>query len=85
MDTTTEQPAPPTPKPAREPIDADDRAMLIGLTIVLVSIATSVTLWVNAATHSNNARAHQKTQQVEACAKLPEGTAAYACVVQIDG
>lgn len=71
-------------KPPREPIAADDRAVLIGIISVVAIVAAAITGWVTICTNGSIHKRQEKTEQVEACAKLPEGTAAYACVVTID-
>lgn len=40
--------------------------------------------WVALCTHGSEIERREKTEQVRACADLPEGTAAYACIVTID-
>ena len=71
-------------KPQREPIDAEDRAMLIGVISVTAIVALAVSGWVALCTRGSDHKRQEKTAQVEACTKLPEGTAAFACIVQID-
>lgn len=71
-------------KPPREPIDPGDRAILIGIISVVAIVAAAMTGWVAICSNGSSHKRQEKTKQVEACAKMPEGTAAYACVVTID-
>lgn len=77
------QPEAPRRKPM-EPMDPEDRSILLGVLGVVTLVAASITAWVHFASTSNVQKAEEKTDQVTACTKIEEGTAALACVVQID-
>jgi len=71
-------------KPPREPLDPEHRAWLIGLLAGGVIFGISVASWVALSGANNTRKAEEKTDQVTACARIEDGTAALACVVQID-
>jgi hypothetical protein len=73
-----------TPKPPREPLDPEHRAWLIGLLAGGVILGIAVASWVALSGANNTRKAKEKTDQVTACTKIEDGTAALACVVQID-
>lgn len=77
------QPEAPRRKPM-EPMDPEDRSILIGVTVVVALAIGGITAWVHMAKTGNTARARERTEQVRACTKIEDGTAALACVVQID-
>jgi len=77
-------PGPDPSKPPREPLDPEHRAWLIGLLAGGVIFGVAVASWVALSGANNTRKAEEKTEQVSACATIEDGTAALACVVQID-
>lgn len=85
--TVIDEPNPTRTIPAQEGVLLDPgkaRSILIGVVAVVLIIAAAVTTWVHLTTGRSVDKAREKTEQVTACTRIEEGTAALACVVQID-
>ncbi len=73
-----------SPRPQREPMNPQDRAVLVGVLGVVLLVGGAVTAWVGICAHGNAIRDRAKSTQVEACTKIRDATAALSCVVEID-
>lgn len=68
----------------REPMPAEYRAWLYGSIVAILAFATMVIGVATVSAKSDEIDRLQKTKQVQACTDIEEGTAAYACVVELD-
>lgn len=68
----------------REPLDPEHRAWLIALAIGAPFAALAILGVTLLSKDGNTEKAREKTEQVTACTKIEDPTAALACISQID-
>lgn len=66
------------------PDTPENRTILYGMGIVAAGVVAFAGVLAFFITGSDQTGDKEKTHQVEACASIEEGTAAYACVVEVD-